>query len=157
MKPWIWVAVVIGSVIILIALSSTGQNKNSETENSSNNFSSEQQSIQNADKVIVVNFFGNQRCVSCKAVGDLTKKTLNEKFAEELKSGRIELLEINGELPENKDVVIQYQARGSSLFINAIVDGNDNIEEDTTVWNYIGNESRFISYLEDKINKLLGS
>jgi hypothetical protein len=36
-------------------------------------------------------------------------------------------------LPENKDMVIKYQARGSSFFVNAITAGKDNIKEDVTV------------------------
>ena len=57
-------------------------------------------------------------------------KTIKEKFLEEYKNGTIAFRDINGELLENKDMVIKYQARGSSLFVNAITAGKDNIKED---------------------------
>ena len=109
-----------------------------------------------ADRIDVVNFFGTQRCVSCLAVGRLTKGTLEKKFSAELASGKIVFKEINGELPENEEIVIQYQARGSSLFTNAVQDGKDEIIEDVKVWSLVNNEDQFITYLENKLNTLLG-
>ena len=51
---------------------------------------------------------------------------------------------------------MKYKASGSSLFINAIKDGVDNIEEDVTVWRLVTNEDQYINYLQNKINNLLG-
>lgn len=109
-----------------------------------------------ADEIEVVNFFGTQRCVSCLTIGKFTKKTLETKFASELESGQIVFKEINVEFPENRDIVMKYQARGSSLFINAIRGNQDDISEDVTVWRLVNNEEQFTSYLENKLNKLLG-
>lgn len=113
-------------------------------------------SLEPAEKIEVVNFFGTQRCVSCLTIGSFTKKTLEEKFSPELESGKIVFKEINGELPENKELVTKYQARGSSLFINAIRGGKDDIVEDVTVWRLVNSEAQFTSYLENKLNLLLG-
>ena len=118
--------------------------------------SSAPQSVAPADKIEVVNFFGTQRCAACITLGKFTKKTLEEKFAPELESGKIVFREINGELPENRDIVIKYQARGSSLFINAIHGDKDNISEDVTVWRLVSNESQFVNYFENKLKTLLG-
>lgn len=112
--------------------------------------------VEIADRLEIVNFFGTQRCVSCLTIGKFTKKTLETKFAPELESGKIIFKEINGELPENREIAAKYQARGSSLFINAIRDEQDYITEDVTVWRLVGSEAQFSSYLENKINKLLG-
>lgn len=114
-------------------------------------------SLAPADKIEVVNFFGTQRCVSCLTIGKFTKKTLEEKFALELESGKIVFKEINGELPENKEIVVKYQARGSSLFINAIRGEAEDVSEDTMVWRLVNSEEQFVSYLEKKLNKLLGN
>ncbi|MFH0854127.1 MAG: hypothetical protein V1891_01410, partial [bacterium] len=78
------------------------------------------------------------------------------KFPEEYQSGKITFKDINGELPENKDMVMKYRAAGSSLFVNAIKNGADNIEEDTTVWRLISDENKFIDYFQEKIGKILG-
>lgn len=109
-----------------------------------------------ADKIEVVHFHATQQCWSCITVGEYTLKTIKEKFPEEYKNGTIIFRDINGELPENRDIVIKYQARGSSLFVNAVTAEKDNIEEDVTVWRLVSNENQFISYFQNKLNKLLG-
>ena len=109
-----------------------------------------------AQKIEVVHFHGTQQCVSCIAVGKLALQTIKERFPKEYADGTIVFKEINGELPENNEMVMKYRATGSSLFINAINDGVDNITEDTTVWLKISNEKDFLNYFENKLNNLLG-
>ena len=112
--------------------------------------------VKSADKIEVVNFHRTQRCWSCSTLGKLSEKTVNEKFADEVASGRVIFKAVNVELPENKEIVNLYRASGSSLYINAIKDGQDNISEDVTVWRLTTNEIQFKNYLRDKINNLLG-
>jgi thiol-disulfide isomerase/thioredoxin len=158
MKVWRGILIGIGIIIFLIALSSVGKDAERGSSVGSKDVSNQSRgSVQNADKVIVVNFFGNQRCYACERLGELTKKTINEKFADNLENGSVIFKEINGEIPENREEVIKYQARGSSLFLNAVKEEKDNIEEDVGAWSYINDEAKFVSYLEGKINKLLGN
>jgi len=119
------------------------------------NKSSPQEGI-TVEKIEVAHFHGAHQCWSCITVGEYALKTIKEKFPEEYENGTIIFKDINGELAENKDIVIKYQARGSSLFINAIKDGVDNIEEDVTVWRLVTNENQYTSYLQNKISSLLG-
>ena len=112
--------------------------------------------VQTADKIEVVHFHGTQQCWSCITVGEYALKTITQKFPEEYKNGTIVYKDINGELPENSAVVAKYQAGGSSLFVNAIRNGQDNIAEDINVWRYVSNESQFVSYFEKKLSGLLG-
>jgi len=107
------------------------------------------------DKIEVVHFHGTNQCVSCIRVGEFALKTIQEKFPDEYASGKIIFKEINGELPENKTIVIRYQARGSSLFINTIRGEKDSITEDTKVWRLISNEKQYIDYFEEKLKTLL--
>ncbi|MGB2762602.1 MAG: nitrophenyl compound nitroreductase subunit ArsF family protein [Minisyncoccales bacterium] len=109
-----------------------------------------------ADKIEIMHFHATHQCWSCITVGEYALKTIKEKFPEEYKNGTIVFRDINGELPENKDIVMKYQARGSSLFINTITDGQDSIEEDIKVWRLITNETQFIDYFENKLKNLLG-
>ncbi|MFH1597894.1 MAG: nitrophenyl compound nitroreductase subunit ArsF family protein [Patescibacteria group bacterium] len=134
------------SVLILAGCGQTGGNQS--VESSSVDLG--------ADRIEVVHFHATQQCWSCITVGELALKTIQEKFPEEYKNGLIVFKDINGELPENKNIVIKYQASGSSLFINAITNGSDNIQEDTTVWRYVSNETQFINYLENILKTLLG-
>ena len=109
-----------------------------------------------ADRIEIVHFHVTQQCWSCVTVGDYALKTIKEKFPEEYSSGKISYMDVNGELPENQELVNKYQSRGSSLFINAIVDNQDHIVEDVTVWRLVNNESRFIEYFAGKLNSYLG-
>lgn len=108
-----------------------------------------------ADKIVVVHFFATQQCWSCVELGRLTELTLQKRFPEEYESGKIEYLDINVDLKENSEVVNKYRARGSSLFINYIYNGEDNIEEDVQVWRYLGSEVQFRKYLGDKLEAYL--
>ena len=152
------IGILITAMFTLIAWSSKKETNVSIPMTSSENvkagYSSNQ--IQPADKIEVVHFHGTQQCTSCIAVGNFAQKTIIEKFPEEFKSGKIVFKEINAELTENKDIVIKYQARGSSLFVNAIHGEKDSIKEDTTVWRLVGNENQYISYFENKLRGLLG-
>ena len=113
-------------------------------------------SVAPADKIEVFHFNATQQCWSCITVGEYALKTIKEKFPEEFASGKIVYKDIDGELKENQEIVVKYQARGSSLFVNAIRDDKDDIAEDTTVWRLVNSESQFISYFEGKLNTLLG-
>jgi len=115
-----------------------------------------QSPTQGADKIEVVHFHATQQCWSCITVGEYALKTIKEKFPEEYKNGKIVFKDINGELTQNKDMVLKYRAGGSSLFVNAIQDGKDNIQEDTTVWRMVSNETQFTNYFENKLRELLG-
>ena len=115
-----------------------------------------QMSVIPADKIEVVHFHGTQQCASCIAVGKFAKQTIEGKFPDEVKSGKIVFRDINGDLPENEALVKKFQARGSSLFVNAIRSDKDDITEDATVWRLVNNETQYITYFESKLNGLLG-
>jgi hypothetical protein len=111
---------------------------------------------QKADKIEVVHFHATQQCYSCITVGKYALKTIQERFPKEYENGMIVFRDINAELPENRDTVIQYQARGSSLFVNGITGGQDHIQEDVRVWRLVNDEQAFMDYFEGKLKELLG-
>jgi len=109
-----------------------------------------------ATKVQVFLFHATQRCPTCIRIGKLAKATVEERFAEQLKSGKIEFREINIDLPENKALAEKFQATGSAFYINSIKNGQDNIAEDTMVWQLAsGYEIKFKDYLSNKLNTIL--
>ncbi len=112
--------------------------------------------ITNAEKIEVIHFHATQQCWACVTLGELALKTIEQEFPEEYEQGVITFQDANVDLAENKELASKYQARGSSLYINAIVDGEDNIEEDIEVWRLLGSESAFIEYLSDKLSSMLG-
>jgi len=136
----------------------TGDTANtaSKTTPSANAEDMMSQDIQKADKIEVVHFHGVNQCFSCITVGKFALKTIQERFPKEYKNGTIVFRDINGELPENQDTVIKYQARGSSLFLNAITDEQENMQEDVRVWRLVNDEQAFMDYFEGKLKELLG-
>lgn len=114
------------------------------------------QPLSSAEKIEVVHFHGTQQCVSCISVGKLALETIKTKFPAEYESRKIVFKDINGELNENQEIVQKYQARGSSLFVNAVRGGVEDIKEDTTVWRLVSDESKYVTYFEGKLKTLLG-
>lgn len=151
------------AVISLIGLSVLGKSKKTNGEQSSSNYQVSSSSSPTptvvtvlSDKIEVVHFHATKQCWTCITVGAYVQKTIKEKFPDEYVSGKITFKDINVELKENQEIVIKYQARGSSLYVNAIRGDKDDIAEDVTVWRLVNNESQFISYFEGKLKSLLG-
>ena len=151
-KKLIIISIIIITIVALIYSGAKGK-ENSQISSQS---SPTPQPVMPADKIEVVHFHGTQQCWSCITVGEYALKTIKEKFPEEYASGKIVYKDIDGELKENQEIVVKYQARGSSLFVNAIRDEKDDIAEDTTVWRLVNDESQFISYFEKILSSLLG-
>ena len=153
------------AIIALLGLSVLGKgNKSEKTVLSTNQSVSPavttvptEAEIIPADKIEVVHFHATQQCWSCITVGKYALKTIEEKFPDEYANGKIVYKDINVESPENKEIARRYQATGASLYINAIKNGKDFIEEDTTVWRLINSESQYTTYFEGKLKTLLGT
>jgi hypothetical protein len=152
MDKKIAIGISIIAIAILLAILMVGSKDNNAIENNKpNNIE-----ISAASKIELFMFHATQRCSTCIKIGQLAKATVEERFPEQLRSGKIEFREINIDLPENRDLAEKFQAGGSSLFINAIRDGQDDIEEDVMVWQLTGNSINFKNYLSNKINIMLG-
>ncbi len=154
--------IIIGIIALIflgtIAMATRNNNQPANT-NATGEIANETQakSVKNsADKIEVYYFHRTQRCYSCVTLGQYIKETIEQKFSEETRNNIINFREINVDLPENKNLVIKFQASGSSLFINAIKNGQDNISQDTNVWRLLNNKSQFKNYLANKINSFLG-
>ena len=108
------------------------------------------------EKIEVYHFHGTHQCYSCKTVGAYAEETINTFFADELASGKIVFGHINGELPENQELVKKYEATGSSLWIGTYTsDGKFSKEQNTNVWYKIGNKQEYLDYLKGIIDKRL--
>jgi hypothetical protein len=154
MNKKIIIGIGISVILILLAISISSPKNNNTTENTNK---SDDTGIATASKVEVFLFHATQRCPTCIRIGQLANATVEERFSEQLRAGRIEFREINIDFPENKELAEKFQAGGSALFINAIRNGQDNIKEDTMVWQLAGGDAtKFKNYLSDKIKTTLG-
>lgn len=131
----------------LIFKSSNSENKiNSEEKNPK-----EEINLKPAEKVQVFVFHSTSRCYSCVTMGEYAKATVEESFQNEIKTGKVEFREINVDLPENKEIARKFEATGSSIFINAIIEGQDNIKEEAQLWRMLSDKNKFSQYLTEKI------
>jgi hypothetical protein len=108
-----------------------------------------------AEKVEVVYFYRPQRCIGCIYAEDTTLYTLEAYFTDELASGKITFATFDVAAEENAAIVEKYEAYTSSLFINAIIDGTDHIEQVTEIWSVLGDDEAFIEVVKTKIEQSL--
>jgi glutaredoxin len=153
-----------GALIFVITLIyiNFGSNKKPQANNANLNAQENKtkivdvQQVKPAEKIQLYLFHGTNRCYSCITAGEYAKKTLEQNFSQEIKSGKIDFREINVDLSENKEVAAKFKATGTSLFINSIIDGQDNIKEDTQIWRLVTNEKSFSDYLSAKLRGIVG-
>jgi len=108
------------------------------------------------EKLEIYHFHGTNQCYSCKTVGAYAEETVKTYFADELKSGRIVFGHINGELPENKDLVIKYGVNSASLWLGVYnANGNFKAEQNTNVWYKISDKQAYMDYLKGIIEQKL--
>ncbi len=89
------------------------------------NEQSKSSSIKN--KIEVIDFHSTHRCMTCNAIEANTKYTLNTYFANELKSGKITFQSVNVDEDENYEMAEKYEASGTSLFLNVVINGKETI------------------------------
>ena len=144
--------------VLLFSLMITGCKSNASdeniTENSVESTSTDERMI-NIDKLEIYHFHGTNQCYSCITVGDYAEETVNTYFKEELEKGIIVFDHIDGDLVENKELVLKYGATGSSLWFGTY-DGNDfSAEENTNVWYKIKDKTTYMDYLKEFIEQKL--
>lgn len=70
-----------------------------------------------SSKKEILYFHNTRRCVTCKAIEAETKKVLDEKFSNEVKSGEIVFSEYNAEDKTNKELVKELGVTGTALIV----------------------------------------
>jgi len=116
---------------------------------------SQNSSVNDNITVEIYHFHGTNQCYSCIKVGELAEKTVNTYFKDELESGKLVFAHINGELPENQDLVNKYGVTGSSLWIGTYVNGKFYKEQNINVWYKIDNEKEYLDYLKSILERRL--
>ena len=73
------------------------------------------------NRIEVLDFHSTNRCYTCNAIEANTKYTLETYFADELENGKISFLTINVDEEINHEIAEHFEAAGTSLFLNVIV------------------------------------
>lgn len=95
-------------VLCLFAVTSLACNQKNNTENETNNQTT-------SDKIVVYYFHYTQRCATCNAVENVTKETLNEYFADEMKSEKIVFKSANLDKESGKKRAEELKVSGQTL------------------------------------------
>ncbi|MGD2250268.1 MAG: nitrophenyl compound nitroreductase subunit ArsF family protein [Candidatus Methanofastidiosia archaeon] len=107
----------------------------------------------NADKVVVVHFHRIHQCTCCINVGKWAEETIQTYFADEYETGFLEYKDVCVE--KNHEEAARYNAFGSSLYINVIQNGNDNISEIAEVWNHCHDHDAYIEVFKQILDDIV--
>ncbi len=129
----------------VLLFSWNGKAQNEELKNS-----------KSTSRIEVIDFHSTNRCMTCRAIEANTEFTLNEYFADELKSGKITFEDINIDEKENYAMAEKFEASGTSLFLNVIEDGKETqINLTNFAFRKGKNKEDFSKELKKKIDDLL--
>ena len=85
------------------------------------------------NRIEVIDFHSTHRCTTCNAIEDNTLYALKKYFPNEMKAGKVTFESVNVDLKVNKEKARKFQASGTSLFLNVIVDGKETIVDLTDI------------------------
>jgi thioredoxin-related protein len=128
-----------------------------------NNQSSEQNKIVKseasqikANHLEVFCFHGTRQCTTCKNMKANTKKTLDTHFKNQLNDSSITFQIIDVDLEENAVIAEKFEATGTALMLNKVVNGKDSIIDlSDFVFEKANDEAQFIPELTAIINGLI--
>ncbi len=78
-----------------------------------------------ANVVEIIEFHTTHRCVTCVDIENNTKFTLDNFFKNEVDNQTITFRTINVDENENYAIAEKFQAMGTALFLNVVVDGKE--------------------------------
>jgi hypothetical protein len=108
-------------LFIALVLLSSCDNANQSTE------SIKQASINSANRLEVYCFHGTRQCETCKNMKANTKTTLEKYFTSQLKDSSIVFSIVDVDDNANENLAEKFQASGTALMINKVVNGKDSI------------------------------
>lgn len=111
---------------------------------------------QNPNRLEIYAFHGTRQCETCKNMKSNTKATLDKYFSSELKSGKIVYQIIDVDDEKNEKLAEKFQATGTALMINKVVNGKDHITDwSDFAFDKANDADTFIPELKVKIQAVL--
>ena len=109
------------------------------------------------DRVEVIYFHGKQRCVTCRAIEQLTNEVLEATFRNQIDKGAVVYKVIDISKKENGQIADKYEVTWSSLFVNDWKDGKENVNNMTefSFSNARNAPDKFKEGIKSKIDELL--
>ncbi|RLD79185.1 MAG: hypothetical protein DRJ10_09230 [Bacteroidetes bacterium] len=82
------------------------------------------------EKVQVYYFHGTRRCVTCKAVGQVSRELVENKYGD---NDKVEFIEIDYDVPGNEELVEKFEVISSGLYV---YNGKDDINLTSFAFQY---------------------
>ena len=115
-----------------------------------------QPSISIKNYVEIYCFHGTRQCETCKNMKANTKTTLDTYFASQLKDSSVIFKIIDVDDIKNEKIAEKYQATGTALMINKVVNGKDSIMDwSDFAFEKANNEAEYIPELRTKLQSVL--
>ncbi len=107
-------------------------------------------------RIIAYYFHGNARCKTCLSIELYALEAIETGFPEALKSGEIEFLTVNLDIPENEHFIDDFQLAARTIVLERIVDGKRrdylNLHR---VWELVRNKEAYVAYVQDETGKFM--
>lgn len=145
------------SLLFIITIITFASCNNSNTKVETEVLKSEtNSSISKQNYIEVYCFHGTRQCETCKNMKANTKTTLNTYFASQLKDSSVIFKIIDVDDIKNEKIAEKFQATGTALMINKVVDGKDSIMDwSDFAFEKANNEAEFITELRTKLQSVL--
>jgi len=107
--------------------------------------------------VIVYYFHGNYRCQTCLKLEQYSKESVEKNFKDEIASGKVKFVIVNIEEPGNEHFIEDYKLYTKSLIISLVQNGDEVTYKNLTeIWQLVGDKEKFLDYVKEEIEELLG-
>ena len=102
-------------------------------------------------KIIAYYFHGNARCKTCLTIEMYALEALETGFPEALKTGGIEFLSVNLDIPENEHFIDDFQLAARTIVLEKVVGGErKGYINLLRVWELVGNKEAYIAYVRSE-------
>ena len=136
------------SLFTLLLISCTGGKTENKQETAEATAPEQTVATADASTVNVYYFHGKQRCKTCLAIEDVTKKTIADNYKD---NPKVKFVEINIDEDKNKDIVEKYEIAFSSLLI-AKGDNSVDITEQAFA-NALNSPDALTNLIKEEVNK----
>ncbi|MAU11827.1 MAG: hypothetical protein CL607_18520 [Anaerolineaceae bacterium] len=108
------------------------------------------------DRLVVYYFLGTARCYTCRLIESHTRDIVEATYADQLMRGQIEFRVINVETRDTVHFIEDYRLSSPSVvlarFANNVQAEWKNLDR---VWQFVGSESTFRTYIQDEITAMM--
>jgi hypothetical protein len=108
------------------------------------------------DGLVVYYFHGEIRCPTCRAIESQSHETVENDFAEQLRSGEMAWRIVNYEKPESADLTKKFDVHMANVVL-ARMDGGEikNWKRLDQVWALVGDKPAFAEFVRTEISQML--